>query len=477
MKTPIIGQYYVAKTVNAADDRLINLYPEILPDGGKSGGYLTRCPGTVLQVTVGDGPIRGMNTMAGYTYVVSGLSLYKIDSLWNVTEIGTVFGTSDPVSMANNGDQIFIACNGPSYIYTASTDTFQQITDVDFPGAVTVSYLDEYFVFNEPNSQRIWVTSPADGTSVDGLDFAYAEGSPDLTVGLIVDHKEVWVMGTNSIEIWYNANLPDFPLQPSQGAFIEVGCAAAFSLAKLDNTVFWLAQDSRGTGMVYRATGYTAQRISTHAIETEIQSYGDLSNAVGYSYQQQGHSFYMITFPTVSKTWCYDVSTNSWHERASFDNGTYYRHRSNCQTFFNNKVLVGDYENGNVYSFDLSTYTDNGGTIKWLRSWRALPTGSNDLKRTAQHFLQVDMESGVGLVSGQGSDPEVVLRFSDDGGHTWSYESVRKIGAIGDFGKRIIWRRLGMTVKLRDRVYELSGTDPVAINIIGAELGVSGTYA
>jgi hypothetical protein len=144
---------------------------------------------------------------------------------------------------------------------------------------------------------------------------------------------------------------------------------------------------------------------------------------------------------------------------------------------FNGEIIVGDYENGNIYAFDMETYADNGQIQKWLRSWRALPTGQNNLKRTTHHSLQLDMETGVGLNSGQGSDPEVMLRWSDDGGHTWSNEHWVKVGKIGQYFKRAIWRRLGMTLKLRDRVYEVSGTDPVKISITGAELIMSGTNA
>ena len=173
----------------------------------------------------------------------------------------------------------------------------------------------------------------------------------------------------------------------------------------------------------------------------------------------------------------YDVSTQAWHERAGFDNGEFMRHRSNCQCNFGGNTIVGDFENGNIYKFNLDVYADNGGIQKWLRSWRALPTGTNNLKRTAQHSLQLDAETGVGLNSGQGSTPEAMLRWSDDGGHTWSNEHWREMGNIGQYGYRTIWRRLGMTLKLRDRVYEVSGTDPVKISVMGAELLVSPTNA
>lgn len=476
MKTPILGSSYVARSVNAADNRMVNLFPEIIPEGGKESAFLQRAPGLQLRVVLGDGPIRGLWQYGKYGYAVSGNSLYRINRDWTADNLGYI-GGSGPVSMADNGTQLFIACNGPSYIYNAGTGILQKIRDVDFPGAVTVGYLDGYFVFNEPDSQRIWVTSLYDGTQIDPLDFASAEGSPDGVVGLIVDHREVWVFGTNSVEVWYDAGNADFPLQRIQGAFNEIGCIAPYSIAKLDNGLFWLGQDARGRGIVYRANGYTGQRISTHAIEWQIQQYDNLQDATGYTYQQDGHSFYVLNLPSAKTTWVYDVATQAWHERANWNNGAFDRHVVNNQMSYNSQTVVGDYESGNVYTFDLDVYADNGQIQKWLRSWRALATGQNNLKRSAQHSLQLDLETGTGLVVGQGSDPEVMLRWSDDGGHTWSSEHWVKMGKIGEFYRRAIWRRLGMTMKIRDRVYEVSGTDPVKIAIVGAELIVSATNA
>jgi hypothetical protein len=479
MKTPILGSTYVTRSVNAADARMVNLFPEIIPEGGKEPAFLQRAPGLRNLQTIGTGPIRGLWAFSNDSqkaFVVSGGELYSINTSYVATKLGNVSGTG-PVSMADNGTQLFIAANPNGYIYNNTTNVFSQITDPDFPGAVTVGYLDGYFVFNEPNSQRLWITSLLDGTSVDPLDFASAEGSPDGVVGIIVDHREVWVYGTGTVEVWYDSGQSDFPLQRIQGAFNEIGCAAPYSIAKMDNGLFWLGSDARGHGIVYRANGYTGQRISTHAVEWQIQQYGNMADAIGYTYQQDGHSFYVLIFPSANTTWVYDVSTQAWHERAGFTNGEFTRHRSNCQMFFNSTVIVGDYENSNIYAFDLEDYSDNGQIQKWLRSWRALPTGQNNLKRTAQHTLQLDCESGVGLNLGQGSDPEVMLRWSDDGGHTWSNEHWAQIGKIGQYYRRVFWRRLGMTLKLRDRVYELSGTDPVKIAIMGAELILSPTGA
>jgi hypothetical protein len=476
MKTPILGGTYVARSVNAADSRMVNLFPEVVPEGGNEPAFLSRAPGLRLLATVGTGPIRGMWQFGAYGYVVSGYGLYRVDTSWSATLLGTVAG-SGPVSMSDNGTQLFVAAAGPSYIYNASTSVFAAITDPDFPGAGSVGFLDGYFVFNEPNSQKIWVTSLLDGTSVDPLDFASAEGSPDGVVALIVDHREVWVYGTNSVEVWYDSGDADFPLTRIQGAFNEIGCAAAYSIAKLDNGLFWLGSDARGRGIVYRANGYTGTRISTHAIEWQIQQYGNISDAIGYTYQQDGHAFYVLVFPSANATWVYDVATQAWHERAGWVDGEFTRHRGNCQMAFGEEIVIGDYENGNLYAFDLDVHADNNSVQRWLRSWRAMPTGADNTFRSAHHMLQLECETGVGLNSGQGEDPQVMLRWSDDGGHTWSNEYWRSMGRIGAHGHRAIWRRLGMTMKIRDRVYEVSGTDPVRIFITGAELLASPTRA
>ena len=476
MLSPILGSSYVARSVNAADSRMVNLFPEIVADGGKQPAFLQRAPGLRQLVQLPTGPVRGLWTFGDYAYAVSGTRFYQIDSNWVYTDKGGVAGTG-PVNMVDNGTQLFIAAGANGYIYNANTDVFAQITDPDFAGAVGVGFLDGYFVFNEPNSQKFWVTSLYDGTSVDPLDFASAEGSPDDLVTLIVDHREVWLFGQTSVEVWYNAGLPDFPLARIQGAFNEIGCQAPYSVAKLDNALFWLGKDARGNGIVYRSKGYSGERVSTHAVEWQIQQYTTLADAVAYTYQQDGHAFYVLNFPTANTTWVYDVSTGVWHERAGWENDQFTRQRGQCQMNFADEIVIGDYVAGTLYAYDLNVYSEAGAVQKWLRSWRALPTGQNDLKRTTQHSLQLDCESGVGLVTGQGSDPQVMLRWSDDGGHTWSNEHWKSMGKIGEYYNRVIWRRLGMTLKLRDRVYEISGTDPVKIAIMGAELILSPTNA
>jgi hypothetical protein len=457
---------------------MVNLFPEATPENGQSAGFLNRAPGLRLLTTVGTGPIRGLwtnqNNAVNQAYIVSGNEVYKMLSDYSTTLLGSISGTG-PVSIADNGYQVAFVSNPNMYIYNETTNAYSQVTDPDFAGAATVSYIDGYFVFNQPDTQILWVTEVLDGTVIDPLAFAAAESTPDNVLAVMTNNRETWVFGSTTIEVWYNAATVPFPLAPIQGAYNEIGCAATYSIAKLDNGLFWLGADSRGFGIVYRNNGYTAVRISTHAVEYAIQGYPVINDAIAYTYQQEGHAFYVLTFPTANATWVYDVATGSWHERGAYVRGEFKRHRSNCQMSFNQEIIVGDYENSNIYAFDLDVYADNGDVQKWLRSWRALPTNANNLNRTAQHTLQLNAETGVGINNGQGSDPQVMLRWSDDGGHTWSSEHWTSMGKIGTYGTRAFWRRLGMTTKLRDRVYEVSGTDPVKISIIGAELILSGS--
>lgn len=511
LDSPILGGTYVARSVNAAANRLVNLYAEALQEG-QTAAYFQRTPGLRLLQNVGSGPVRGEWTFSDKSsfYVVSGTNLYRLTSPTGTPQLlGAITGTG-PVSMSDNGIQLFIACNPDGFIYNQQTNVFQQITDPDFPGAVTVAFIDNYFLFNPPSGQQIWVTQLLDGTSVDPLDFSSVDGNPDGVKGLLVDHREAIIGGPNSTEFWYDAGLPDFPLARIQGAFMEIGWASPYGACKADNSVFFLSQDERGQGMIFRTNGYSPERVSTHAIEWQIQQYASISDAIFYSYQQDGHTFVVCIFPTGNATWVYDCATKLWHERGAWNGVSYDRHRSNCQCNFNGTIIVGDFENGNLYALDLNTYDDDGVVQRWLRSWRALAPGTNDLKRQTHHSLQLNCQTGVGLngtcpdtlieiplltedgftitsedgidllvsvETVQGACPKVGLRWSDDGGHTWSNEHVASMGAIGKTGTRVFWRRLGMTDKLRDRVYEIVGSNPVKIAITGALLDVTPTDA
>jgi hypothetical protein len=465
-----IGPSYTLRSVNVDCQRCINLYPEINEQGtGKEGEVKSfhGTPGLSSLATIGDGPIRDTYTASnGTLYVVSGNKLYSVSSSWVGTLKGTLNTSTGPVSMADNGTHLMLVDGTYGYVLTIASSVFAQITDPDFPGADQVTYQDGYFIFNRPGTETFFI-SGLDDVTFDALDIQTSDAIPDVIVGLISDHRDLWVFGEQTIEVFFNSGNADFPFERVQGAFIEHGCAARFSIAKMNNTVFWLGKDDKGAGMIFEAQGYQPKRISTHAIEYAIAGYGDVSTARAWCYQENGHHFYVINFPNASTSWAYDTTTGLWHERCYNNQGLLERHRAETHAFAYSTHVVGDYETGKIYSLSSSTYTDDGAEI--MRRRRA-PHISSGLKNVFHQSLQLDMETGTGLDgSVQGSDPQVMLRFSDDGGHTWSNEKWVSFGRIGQRKARAIWRRLGRS---RDRVYEVTISDPVKVVIIGAEIDV-----
>jgi len=471
-----VGPSYTLRSINIDSQRCVNLYPETIESGkGKEGSVMSlqSAPGLTVLTTVGSGPIRGVHaTAGGQLYVVSSNKLYEISSSWVATEVGTLITSGGDVSMDDNGTTLMIVDGDNGYFNAMATNTFAQITDADFPGADTVEFQDGYFIYNYPDStgkfgiSSLNATDPTDSFSA--LDFATAEGSPDAIVGLISDHRDLYVFGSRTTEVYFNSGNADFPFERQQGAFIEHGCAATFSIAKMNNAVFWLGEDEYGDGIVYKAKGYEPQRISTHAVEEAIRGYASISDAKAFAYQQAGHYFYVINFTGANTTWVYDDTTGMWHERTHFTNGEEQRYRADNHAFAYNVHIAGDYFNSNLYKLDLDVFTDNGGEL--IRE-RRTPHVSGGLNYIFHHKMQVDMEVGVGIDgSGQGDDPLIMMQFSDDGGLTWSNEKQASIGKIGERKVRAIWRRLG---RARDRVYRVRISDPVKVAIIGAELDVS----
>lgn len=470
MKFPgFIGGSYRTRSKSFDTQRTINLYPEVSKSGtSKNIAALIGTPGLRLWLNFPGGNIRGMIRFnADLSVVVSGPNVYKVTASKTVTLLGTIDAGTTPASMASNGTTIMIVTGAYGYFLNPITNALSTIVDADFIGADTVQFIDGYFAFNKKGTGQFQITQLY-GTGIDGLDFATAEGAPDLLLSLLVDHREIWLFGETSTEVFFNSGNPDFPFERIQGAFIEQGCGAKFSPAKLDNTVYWLSADERGQGMVQRAQGYQSQRVSTHAVEYAIGQYSTISDAIGYTYQQEGHSFYVLNFPTANATWVYDTSADEWHERAwrNPDDASLNRHRSNNQIAFAGENLVGDWENGNVYVLDLDTYTDNGDLIPAIRQ---TPYAAANNEWMFFNRLWIDMEVGVGTVTGQGSDPEVMLSWSDDGGNTWPIEVRSKMGKLGERMSRVIFRRLG---KSRSRVFRVTITDPVKRVLINADVTV-----
>jgi hypothetical protein len=466
-----IGPSYVSQSINVDCQRCVNLFPEKNPLGtGKEQevACLVPTPGLQLLLTLSSGPVRGLwKASNGTLFAVGGEKFYSISSSWVATELGTLSTSSGYVSMADNGSHVMIVDGTYGYVWTIGTSSFAQITDPDFPGADQVTFQDGYFIFNKIDSQQFMITGLND-VAVDALDIASAEGSPDRLVGLISLNQQLLLFGTQSIEAFYNSGDADFPFSRIQGAVSDVGCSAAFSIAKLANSVYWLGGDETGSGIVYGMQGLQPKRISTPAIEGVIRELtaDQIALARAYTYQQGGHLFYCLNIPGLESTWVYDASTDLWHERAYLGTFSLERHRADAHVVAYGENVVGDYESGKIYALDQDTYTDNGTSIARVRRAPHLTHSLNRVKHTS---FQLDMETGVGTSgAGQGVDPQVMLSWSDDGGHTWSAELWSAAGKIGQRKTRVIWRRLRSA---RDRVYEVRITDPVKVVLIGAEIG------
>ena len=299
--------------------------------------------------------------------------------------------------------------------------TLAEITDTGFPVPETVSFLDGYFIINSKDTGRFYLSALNDGTSWGATDFATAEGAADNLVAIKVSNRRLWLYGSETIEIWRNTGASAFPIERVQGSFIETGLRAKHSVAKGDNDLFWLGRSSYGQDVVFRAFSHEAKIISTRALEWQISQYSTTADATGFTYRQEGHMFYELTFPSENKTWVFDAATNEWHERMSrYDIGDTLsdgRHRITSHVFFNGEHIVGDFENGKLYKMKTDVYAEDGEEIKRTRRSPFIHEGQ---RRIFFGEVQVMFEPGVGLTAGQGSDPVASLRYSDDGGHTWS---------------------------------------------------------
>lgn len=321
----------------------------------------------------------------------------------------------------------------------------------------------------------VYTVGTIGGGAFDPLDVATKNGYPDAIQSLIVMHREIWIIGTLTSEIWYDSGAADFVFQILPGTFIEHGCIAKYSICKQDLSVYWLSQDEQGQTIVIRGNNYQASRISTFAIENEFSTYSTISDAIGCTYQQEGHTFYVLMFPTANKTWVFDQSNETWHERCWTDNqGNLNRHRMNCCTNAYNQNIIGDWQNGNIYALNLNTTVDNvdglgsnpdgSYPISRMRSWPALV---NEGKRVSYKQFIADMQVGddLGNIDNASSInlPYVSLRWSDDRGRTYGNKLEQSLGAIGQYLTNISWNRLGMG---RGRVWELSWSvpGPTALN-------------
>lgn len=443
---PLVTPGYQSRSLNADAQRMINWYPES-SDGGKTVVALYPTPGLLVDATLGTGPIRGMFSFAGAKITVSGANVYS-----NSTLIGTLTTSTGPVVAAKNTVTLVIADGTLAYGWDGTT--WASLPDI---GAAThIAFIDQYLIFNVPSTGQFKHTNLV-STTVDTLDVATAEGAPDNLVALIADHRQLWLFGTESIEVFHNFADPDQVFQRIEGSFMEHGCVAKYSAAKADNAVLWLSTNERGQGQLMLARGYQPQIVSTRSIEYQWAQYSTISDAIAWTYLEDGHVFYQLTFPTALATWVYDLSTNLWHERESYLLG---RHLSNCHVFHGGVHYVGDYRNGKVYKQSTQYDDDNGEDVIRTRTFQYI---SANRGRVFHDAIEVEFETGTALSTD--TEPQAMLSWSDNNGRTFSSEYWRSLGVQGEYDKRARWDMLGQTI---NRIYKLVVSGKVKTAVVGA---------
>lgn len=458
------GPSYLSQSRIASPERCMNWYPELIEvPKAEFQVVLYPTPGLTSFGTMTQSPCRGMFEEQDRVWTIGGTRLFEFTSAGGAgTDRGAVVVDSNPATFCSSGDyggQVFITTGTRGYILTLSTNVLTQPVN-----AVTMGgYVDGYFVALDAVTSTLRISALADGAT--WTQTAQRTAGADRWVALFVNHREIWLFGPKTSEVWYDAGTSPFPFLLYPGSFMEVGCAAGFSVASLDNSVVWLGRDKNGRCMVWRASGYRPQRISTHAVEFAMQGYTTVSDAVAFSYQDQGHSFYVLTFPSANATWVYDAATQLWHERGYWNVADIrfdaYRPMYHCFAF--NRHLVGDRDGFTMYEMAISQYADVGGDA--LRRLRRGPIIEHDGRWLTWDDVEFVLEPGIGLASGQGVDPQAMFRFSTDGGFTWSNMRLTTPGAMGNYDTRMMFRQMG---RGRRFVPELAVSDPVPWRVIGA---------
>jgi hypothetical protein len=442
--------------------------------GGKNNEqfYLRSRPKLVKLAALGDGPTRGgFKASNGRSFAVSGNALYEITDPSNPALLGTGNTSSGPVCFADNGTQLVIVDGTNGYLLDFTANTLGLISSAGFPSNPTMcAFLDQYILVVNGLTGSFEFSAIADASSWDALDFATAEGSPDLTNALIVDHRQVIIGGEQTIELWFNDGTS--PFSRIANGFIEHGIAAPHTMCKIDNTIFWVGKDANGQGIVWRlGDGSAIQRISTFALEYAIGQYGDISTATGFALQYGGHSLYALNFPNANTTWVYDAATQAWSEwDYTKPTGGIGRFRGEWHCFAGSKHITGDYENGNIYEMQdpylnsSTEYTDDGAPITRERT---APHITNEAKRFSIPSATVDLETGIGRATGADDavEPQLMLQYSKDGGHTWSSWKQASLGKQGEYKTRVIFSRLGQARSFTPRVRI---TSPVPVTLISA---------
>ena len=456
---PLFGTETRGKSLHYSAQRRINLYAEIKQEGDRSKLAFYSRPGLTLFADLGDTPVRGLHVFGSLLYAVHRGVFYEINNAGVATARGTLNTTSGKVSMANNGTQVIVVDGTDGWTWNIGTTTWAEITDADFPTANTVAFQGGFFIVDNANTGQFHISASYDGTAYDATEFATAESSPDDLVRVFVDRGELILFGAYTTEYWSNIGAVDFPFARIDGAVIEWGLAARWSVARLDNTIAYLAQNRMGEVQIVRLSGYQPQRLSNEEVEHTINGYTVTSDASAFAYISGGHQFYQINFPTAGKSWIYNLQAGDWLEAQYGTTGA--RHRGELGEQFLSKTIIADYESGKLYRVDDTVQADNG------MSFACEIVGRHvfDEEPVSIGRLWLDIDSGTGTATGAGNNPQAMLAISKDGGRTWGPERYADIGEIGEYKTRVMWRRLG---RAYDWTMRVRIADPVKIAISGA---------
>lgn len=461
------GGFYQALSPTIAADTAVNLYTETrdVPGSAKQT-TLYGTPGLNSRIEAVEVGARGAFTQDGRTWRVVGATLYEVDTASETeTSRGTIANDGLPVFFASNGlggDQLAIVGGGELKVLDLTTNVLSAAVSLPFSNPVMITFLNGYGLINEKDTPKVYFSGLEDFTSWDPLDFFTRSETSDNIVGIGVSRTRVWVFGSKTTTQYYDSGDVDTPFVPYPGTTFQSGLASPYLLGLYDDTFFWVGSSFRGQRKVLMGADVTAREVSTPPIVRVLAAAGDLSTAEMLIYEQEGHTFFCITLPSLDEdiqTYCFDARENLWHARAGWDSqtGTYTRWRAKTCTAANGQVWVGDYATGDFYQLDLDTYTDNGEVI---RRERTAPYLGADNQWVFLDQVELGTQAGVGLSSGQGSSPLVNLEISRDAAQTWVSAGTAAIGAIGQYVARAIWRRLGRA-RLDRLVLRVSMTDPV----------------
>ena len=496
MQFDFIGGAYEAANPMQDDQHLINWYVETDKNPqAKSPVALLGVPGLAAAVSsTYSGEVRGGHVMPGGTvaYLVIGASVVKMTiataatatayATFTLATVGSMTSTSGQVCMRDNGVAgILVIVDGVAmYAYNTKTAVFGQVTDPNVINPSRLIEIDGFIAWNSVGTQKFNVT-PAywNGTDAfDGTYYALKDDASDNMVTMIEDRRQLWLIGEQTSEVWINSGTSSLtgaasqPFSRLEGAMLQIGCAAQNSIIRTGHGLIWLASSERGENFVVMTQGYDFTSVSNPALSYALTQYKVLSDAFAYTYSEEGHEFYVLTFPTADVTWCYDLTTGLWHQRQSMDlQGNRHRQRANCLINFAGQRLVGDYQSGAIWRQSRQYYSDGSYPLVAMRRTPHV-WDQNDRTRVRHARLQIEFSPGVGLATGQGSDPQIMLRWRDENG--WSTERFIPIGRIGNLRHRAIVRKLSAS---RDRVYEISISDPVRRDVVGASLRVQGQTA